>query len=540
MSTTDKSSIFAVPAVPIGPATEGQSDEYTGRITRQLCAAAYVRPDRLANVRSWVLALRAQLIAWVRKRLHLKPVAGPKASSPESEPAAPSVVLGPDYAMWVRKRITSQAHRIPTHAFDQGPVLRVCDMAIRQVRRRTATLTAVVLGSLGLAIMGWLPSGTAAILALIGCWLVYLADRYTAQQRSNALLSGGLPSTPSDPQSPALPYVREAGRGGPRDRFLGAGLNAWQEAVIGIDVEPAPKSQDDDEPATAFVPRPTAGSKNEDVAAAVLAALSQHGKRTSARQPMKHFRDTDLHAYIIKRLSDPAPTHDRLHPKLLIDVIGIAGISRDRWARLDDDAWRGLASLAANDKVSSLPGTDTARRYVWARITDWNGELVASVLVHFAYAGGFLRVTVRPHIMAPLNPAVDGLSSTAPLTFRWLSRAAVNAVGDIAVGINRLLRRRAPRPVPELGADPGPVSLREVYSLRRTEDMHMNDDARYYVQMMQRRVFDSTEIFLRDHNVDIAAYTQQATAIYNFGVMNGGTMNGAVQAAPFSNDAQMS
>ncbi|MFD7627399.1 hypothetical protein ACFV7Q_15405 [Streptomyces sp. NPDC059851] len=31
---------------------------------------------------------------------------------------------------------------------------------------------------------------------------------------------------------------------------------------------------------------------------------------------------------------------------------------------------------------------------------------------------------------------------------------------------------------------------------------------------------------MRDHNVDIAAYRQQSTAIYNFGVMNGGTMAG--------------
>ncbi|WP_215447900.1 hypothetical protein [Streptomyces sp. ATCC 21386] len=67
----------------------------------------------------------------------------------------------------------------------------------------------------------------------------------------------------------------------------------------------------------------------------------------------------------------------------------------------------------------------------------------------------------------------------------------------------------------------------------------MHDDARYYVQMMQRRVFDSTEIFLRDHNVDIAAYRQQSTAIYNFGVMNGGTMTGAVQATPFSVNPSM-
>ena len=413
-------------------------------------------------------------------------------------------------------------------------------MAIRQVRTRTATLTTVVLGAFVMALMGWITAGIAAIVAVTCCWALYLADRYASQQRSNALLRGGLPTAPPDPASHTLPYVREAGRGAPRDRFLGAGLNAWQEAVIGIDVESAPESQDDDEPTAPYVPGQKTGSKNEDVAAAVVAALSQHSKRTSARKPMKQFRDVDLHAYIIKRLKNPAPSHDRSHPKLHIDVSGVAGISGDRWAKLDDEAWRGLGSLAVNDNVSNMPGTDVARRYIWARITGWNGELVASVLVHFAYAGGFLRVTVRPHIMAPLNPAVDGLSITNPRTLRWLSRAALNAVGDIVMGINRLFRRRTPRPVPELGGDPGPVSLREVYSLRRVKDMHMNDDARYYVQMMQRRVFDSTEIFLRDHNVDIAAYEQQATAIYNFGVMNGGTMNGSVQAAPFSNDVQMS
>ncbi|MFJ4799723.1 hypothetical protein [Streptomyces murinus] len=84
------------------------------------------------------------------------------------------------------------------------------------------------------------------------------------------------------------------------------------------------------------------------------------------------------------------------------------------------------------------------------------------------------------------------------------------------------------------------MSLREVYSTRRLDDMHAYDDARYYVQMMQRRVFDSTEIFLRDHNVDIAAYRQQSTAICNFGVMNGGTMTGPVQAAPLSANPSMS
>lgn len=63
----------------------------------------------------------------------------------------------------------------------------------------------------------------------------------------------------------------------------------------------------------------------------------------------------ELHAYMAKRLSHPAPSHDRSHPIPRVDVIGVAGISRDRWAKLDDAGWRGLGSLAVNDNVSSPP-----------------------------------------------------------------------------------------------------------------------------------------------------------------------------------------
>ncbi len=169
-----------------------------------------------------------------------------------------------------------------------------------------------------------------------------------------------------------------------------------------------------------------------------------------------------------------------------------------------------------------------ARRYIWSRVTAWNGELIVAILVHVAYQGGFLRVTVRPHVMTPLNPAVDSLAAARVAKPRWLVRAGANAVGDMIDGLQRLVRRKR-RPNPELDPGKGPVSLREVYSVRSIEDMHMHDDARYYVQMMQRRVFDSTEIFLRNHNVDIAAYREQSAAIYNFGVMNGGTMSGPVR-----------
>jgi hypothetical protein len=254
------------------------------------------------------------------------------------------------------------------------------------------------------------------------------------------------------------------------------------------------------------------------------------------RKPLKHFTAGQLHAYIERRLADPAPSHHRDHPKPRVEVVGIAGIHRKRWDQIDDASWRSLHTLAVDD-TGDKPAEEVARRYVWARVTAWNGELIAAILVHFAYQGGFLRATVRPHIMGPLNPKVAGLRSN-PGTPKWLGRAAFNALVDVCAGLDRLVRRKA-RPLPELDPGSGPVSLREVYNVRWLEGMHMHDDARYYVQMMQRRVFDSTEAFLRDHNVDIASYRQQSTAIYNFGVMNGGTMTGPVQATPFSVDSSM-
>jgi len=85
----------------------------------------------------------------------------------------------------------------------------------------------------------------------------------------------------------------------------------------------------------------------------------------------------------------------------------------------------------------------------------------------------------------------------------------------------------------------GPVSLREVYSSRYMDDMLQWDDARRHVDWMQRCVFRAALGFLRDHNVDISAFVQQATYILqNTGVINSGVM-GDVQNQSFTqNSAQ--
>ncbi|WP_328880976.1 hypothetical protein [Streptomyces sp. NBC_00299] len=539
--------MFSAPAVPLGAATAAQEvirhGAYTEGITRRLSATAFARTDWLAALRTVLTQLWQSLKAGVLKRLRwLVPASEAEKSAGSSEPTPPMVVLGEDYAVWVRRRIKKSARPVPVYGFHQEPVVHACDRAIQHMRRRRAAIVLVVTVVVWQAITGALTAGQAILALLAGTWGVYMVERYLAQKRLNALLAGELRAPTTAVQAHALPYFHESGPNGGRHRFLGAGLQAWQEAVIGIDVEPAPENQDDDDDRNGHLsglgsPAPKAGQPDmAEVAKAVLDALAKHSKPV-ARKPLRHFTAAQLHAHIARRLDDPAPSHHRDHPKPRVEVIGIAGIHHKRWDQIDDDTWRSLNALAL-DNIGEKPAEEIARRYIWARVTAWNGDLVGAILVHFAYQGGFLRVTVRPHVMGPLHPEVAGLGSTSPRTLRWLGRAAFNALIDVYVGFDRLIRRKA-RKRPELDTGSGPVSLREVYSVRRLEDMHMHDDARYYVQMMQRRVFDSTELFLRDHNVDIAAYRQQSTAIYNFGVMNGGTMTGPVQATPFSVDPSM-
>ncbi|MFG2356763.1 hypothetical protein [Streptomyces sp. NPDC048521] len=547
MAFTEHQSVFSAPAVPLGTADVAgevvRHGAYTEGVTRRLSAAAFARTDWLAVLRAELADLWIRLKAAVRKRLRwVFPVTEKEKPSDAPEPKPPSVVLGEDYAVWVRRRIKKSARPAPVYGFHQEPVVHASDRAIRHMRRRRIGIAAVTMLVVWPTIAGALTASWAALVLLAGVWAVYLVERCLAQVRFNALLAGELHAPAPAVQAHALPYLYERRPGGDRHRFLGAGLQAWHEAVIGIDVEPAPEGQDEENDTTALPPgigSPAQSPSQPDmaeVAKAVLEALAKHNKPV-ARKPLKHFTVAQLHAYVARRLDDPAPAHHRDHPVPRMEVIGIAGIHYKRWDQIDDDTWRSLQTLAV-DSFGDKPAEEIARRYIWARVTAWNGDLIAAILVHFAYEGGFLRVTVRPHIMGPLNPKVAGLKPADLRSIRWLGRTAFNALADVYAGLDRLVRRK-PRRRPELDLGSGPVSLREVYSVRWIEDMHTNDDARYYVQMMQRRVFDSTEIFLRDHNVDIAAYQQQATAIYNFGVMNGGTMSGPVQATPFSVNPSM-
>ncbi|MFJ4799722.1 hypothetical protein [Streptomyces murinus] len=383
MSYAEHQSVFSAPAVPLGTAAKvGETighGTYTEGVTRRLSAAAFVRADWWAVLRAILAQHWKALKAAVRKRLRWIFPEKAQDVAEQEEPAPPAVALGEDYAVWVRRRIKKPARPVPVYGFHQEPVVHACDRAVRHMRGRRTTIVVLVAAVAWQTGVGTLGAGWAALV----------------------LLAGELQAPEAADQAHALPYQYERRPTGDRHRFIGAGLQAWHEAVIGIDVEPAPENQDAEHDAAAK-PFPSPGSPTvrsgspdmTAVAKAVLDALTKHNEPV-AKKPLKHFTAAQLHAYIARRLDDPAPSHHQSHPKLRVEVVGISGIHQKRWSQIDDDTWRSLHALAV-DETGDKPAEEVARRYIWARVTAWNGELVAAVLVHFAYQGGFLRVTVRP------------------------------------------------------------------------------------------------------------------------------------------------
>ncbi|MFJ5122270.1 hypothetical protein [Kitasatospora sp. NPDC088548] len=388
----------------------------------------------------------------------------------------------------------------------------------------------IAVGLLRLVSVEW-----AIGLAVAGMWLAFYLDRLAAQQllyrmRPSEFMAGRSPRPAGAThfmgrrlQSWALPYNREwRGKSVPKEHFIGAGRLIWSTASIGIDVEPAPKrppEQPEQDEGTETTRIPVQMEK--------LAESGQQGTATAFR----NFTVEELHDFVAGRLIDPAPSHAPGHPFANIEVLGVAAVSSNRWGALDDPTWQSMESLAAG-RPDGGPGPYVARRYLWTRIVSWGGEMAASILVNFAYESGFLRVTVRPHLMAPLNSTLAASASPLPpLSWRWQRTAWLQALGDLFTAANRLISARVAPPKPALDQG-GPVSLRETYSTRYIDEMHMYEDARRYVQMMQRRVFDTVEAFLGNHQIDTRSYQAQATAIYNFGVMAGGDITGNIQNAP--------
>lgn len=563
-------SLLKVPAVPLyevdGTRRVGQGPGGMTEPTRLLCAAAHLRPDRAEEfaekLRKWrrkktkefgdrltPKKVRQRRLEQVAKRA----IAGEKAALEKAlddeEPTAPKqprVLVGHEYVRWVRRRIAAGGRPVPSYGYDLEAVLTACAQAERLLwLRRVITALACLAGGLWvLTPLAYL----APLVALIGLWVAFSTDRVLAQRRLRAVIGADEGETwgaevprrfrraveraRDGAYGEVVPYQNQIRSSGAKYHFVGAG-KVWFETQIGIDVTPA-KSKDGDD---------GQGPESENSPLRSLPSVEELLAGSRPGEGVIRFTPDDLHAHVARELQRPVKPLPDYHPDSKQEVFGVAAIAADRWEALTPERWEGLVTLARDGvrAADAQRAPKIARRFLCARMTSWDGELVASLFVGFAYENHYLRVVVRPHVVNPVHPVVrEAEKKAAAAGWAWRRRTAYLAAVDTGWCVVRLFKRPKKsegRP----GQDPGkgPVSLREVYSTRYMDDMLQYDDARRYIEMMQGRVLAAVEGFLVEHNVDTGEYRERIMVVLNNGIINTGEMSN-VQNQPGAVGSQQS
>jgi len=533
---------------PIGHAAGGMTEP-----TRLLCAVAHLRPDRAEEFAKKFREWRRRKTKHLGDKLISKKVRERRLEQAtkraladeqdklkrllddEEEPTAPKqprVLVGHEYARWVRRRIAAGGRPVPSQGFDLEAVLNACAQAQRLLWLRRG-LTALASAAGGLWVLTPL-AYLAPLVTLLGLWAAFYTDRALAQRRLRAVIGADVGATwgadvprrfrravegiRDASYGEVVPYRNQVRASGAKYHFVGAG-KVWFETQIGIDVTRA-KSNDEDD-----------SQRSEDEKGPSRALPSVEELLAGARpgDGVVRFTPDDLHAHVARELQRPIDPLPDFHPESVQEVFGVAAIAADRWDALTPEGWEGLVTLAREGVMAAdaQRAPKVARRFLCARMTSWDGELVASIFVGFAYENHYLRVVVRPHVVNPVHPVVrEAEKEAAGAGWSWRRHTAYLAAVDTIWLVARLFKRAtSDERQPAQDAGQGPVSLREVYSTRYMDDMLQYDDARRYIEMMQGRVLAAVEGFLVDHNVDTGEYRERITVVLNNGVINTGEMS---------------
>ncbi|MFF3494669.1 hypothetical protein ACFYWS_25320 [Streptomyces sp. NPDC002795] len=564
---TGKASRLGYASIPISvlPGAAGKASDKRGAgdglsdVTQWLCAAAYTRYDYCGDAVDFVRhhgqdVVRAGLATAVagtwksvkrpfRRRRNDLDIRWPPQphwwAVAEDSDAQLYVPLGHDYARWVRRRV-SRGHAVPPQGFHLTPVLRTAASAegLTHLRRALLLLLPGALAVVG--VRAGLPWPRTAALSFAGLWFACYADRVIARARLRAAFwrrsqawrgrqlwwislprhrSLRVDRQPRIRDGLVAPYGQD-GFGG--HHFLGAG-DPWPESAVSFNVTPALSDEE-------------RAKESEQERAVRLAFRSLEGAshghaHGSGGEPDLDFTPDQLHDWVVRRLRGFLSHEPRFNPENELDVFDVAAVSADRWPHIDDPQWKSLVTLAEQGVGATGASRETkkARRFLCVRMRSWDGELVSSVYVNFAYEHHFLRITLRPHVTKPIHPALrQAIRKARKQGWRWHAKAPLNALIDVC---QLAVRAATPlnRHTPEADSDKGPVSVREIYSSRSMDDMLQLDDARRYVVWMERRVLQAVHGFLDEHGIDVDSYLKQATYILeNNGIFNTGEMQNVV------------
>ncbi|WP_229821158.1 MULTISPECIES: hypothetical protein [Streptomyces] len=190
-----------------------------------------------------------------------------------------------------------------------------------------------------------------------------------------------------------------------------------------------------------------------------------------------------------------------------------------------------------------LRPTGTARHCLAVHVPLWGGDVVPSVLLHFATTGRTLHLHIDVHVLGPVHGAyhsVDRLrGDLTPEARRGLLMDALGHTGRALFGAPFRVRRHASldarhrrRTVDELKAmrqDPlydhgARVSIREMALSPEYHNYFQVVDADEITLMVERHTLAAMREFLDSHGYDTADFRAQQQTILNQGVIQqGGT-----------------
>jgi hypothetical protein len=181
------------------------------------------------------------------------------------------------------------------------------------------------------------------------------------------------------------------------------------------------------------------------------------------------------------------------------------------------------------------PSAHPERLYLRASTASWDGQLVASVYVSVALQGHYLRVVIRPYVLAPIAADLKVADELVERhTFWHVGVAALWTVRQFVTGA-KMLNSLARKPSESRRAKPamqGMRSTRERYAQRFTDNVHQTEDSDRLIRVMELKIVRVTMAFLRDCNMDIeeyekqiTTYVQHNTVIGSGNITTGGTFN---------------
>jgi hypothetical protein len=180
------------------------------------------------------------------------------------------------------------------------------------------------------------------------------------------------------------------------------------------------------------------------------------------------------------------------------------------------------------------PSEHPERHYTRVRTSSWDGQLAVSIYLNTALQAHFLRLVMRPYVLAPIVPDLkfaDELAERHPLIVTGMAVAIT--VRHFGWWIERLYDATSKTGASRKTTPPKPGlrSTREHYALYDTENMHQTEDYSRIIEILEQKIFRVTMDYLREHNIDIGEYETQVlnyfVQTYTVGtgsIITGGTL----------------